>query len=466
LEIRLAQLLGKEARVWRDPKLCGNDVFAECLVQKLPQVAALVSVLSPRYVKSEWCQRELTEFIKAAEASGPLRVGDKLRVFKVVKTPVATDQHPPVLQHVLGYEFYTFDSASTRPRELSQTDAVDAQRLYWAKLDDLAHDIADLVESLEEDGAGASRKATNGHGAEKPTVYLAETSNDLREKRDIVRRDLLDRGCIVVPDRALPLVAAECESYIAEQLARSRLSVHLVGSNYGIVPEGSTESIVALQNELAVRRGEAGDFCRLVWIPPELETNCPRQRAFLDLIQNDPRIQTGADLLITPLEDFKNVLHVRLEPRKPVVASDQRDHAPALDGHQVLRVYLICDQRDLEDVAALEDYLFQQGCETILPAFQGDEAQLRRDHEENLAACDAALVYYGAGNDLWLRSTLRELQKVAGYGRAAPMRAKAIYIAPPDAVQKQRFRTHEALVLRGAAAFEPQAMAPFIAAMQ
>lgn len=29
LEIRLAQLLGRRSRIWRDPKLQGNDVFAD-----------------------------------------------------------------------------------------------------------------------------------------------------------------------------------------------------------------------------------------------------------------------------------------------------------------------------------------------------------------------------------------------------------------------------------------------------
>src|SRR5580765_1809768 len=59
LEIRLAQLLGKPPRIWRDPKLQGNDVFADKLVDRLPRAAVLVSVLSPRYIKSEWCLREL-----------------------------------------------------------------------------------------------------------------------------------------------------------------------------------------------------------------------------------------------------------------------------------------------------------------------------------------------------------------------------------------------------------------------
>ena len=48
LEVRLAQLLGRNPRIWRDPKLQGNDIFADRLVERLPGVAILVSVISPR----------------------------------------------------------------------------------------------------------------------------------------------------------------------------------------------------------------------------------------------------------------------------------------------------------------------------------------------------------------------------------------------------------------------------------
>ncbi len=149
LQVRLAQLLGKPPKIWRDPKLQGNDVFADKLVDRLPRVAVLVSVLSPRYVKSEWCLRELNEFFRVTEGA---RIADKLRVFKVVKTPILRDQTPPPLQPVLGYEFFTVDSQSGRERELefSQTLASpEEQRLYLLKLDDLAHDIASLLNILE-----------------------------------------------------------------------------------------------------------------------------------------------------------------------------------------------------------------------------------------------------------------------------------------------------------------------------
>ena len=69
LAIRVGQLLGKEPAIWRDPKLHGNDVFADTLLEQLERVAVLVSIVSPRYLKSEWTRRELEEFCRAAHQS-------------------------------------------------------------------------------------------------------------------------------------------------------------------------------------------------------------------------------------------------------------------------------------------------------------------------------------------------------------------------------------------------------------
>src|SRR5437016_197642 len=76
LEVRIGQLLGKEPHIWRDLKLQGNDFFAEILVEKLRRVASLISVVSPRYVRSEWARKELEEFWKAAEQQGGVHLGE------------------------------------------------------------------------------------------------------------------------------------------------------------------------------------------------------------------------------------------------------------------------------------------------------------------------------------------------------------------------------------------------------
>lgn len=468
LEIRLGQLLGKQPRIFRDPKLQGNDYFGDRLVGSLPKTAALVSVLSPRYVRSDWCLREVEEFCKASVGTGGLRVADKARVFKVVKTPVPLDQHPAALQELLGYEFYTVERETGRPRELNHQADPEMQRQYWTRLDDLAHDISELLSLLQSNLPFPAGGPHPPEAEAKGLIYLAETSFDLKEKRDAIKRELQGYGYAVLPDRPLPLFGPDCEAMVSEQLARCRMSVHLIGQNYGVVPEGSTTSLVAMQNELAVERsGQAsGDgFSRLIWLPPGLTGLAgidERQQRFIDHLQTDSRLQKGADLLETSIEDFKSALHQRLQP--PPAPSPRREAEAALDpGDGPARVYLICDQRDMDAVVPLEDHLFAQGCEVILPAFDGDEAQVRRDHEESLALCDAALLYYGAGSELWLRQKLRELQKAAACGRPGPIATRAVYVGPPESAQKGRFRTHEALVLQPPpGAFSPSALEVFL----
>jgi hypothetical protein len=151
LEIRLAQLLGRQPHVAMNPKLEGNDFRSDTHLDALRHAAALVSVVSPRYLRSEWASRELREFLSAAEKQGGVRVRDRLRVFKVMKTPVPFEKLPAELQSILGYEFYKVDPETGKVRELDEIFGPEAQREFWIRLDDLAHDIVTLLEELRPD---------------------------------------------------------------------------------------------------------------------------------------------------------------------------------------------------------------------------------------------------------------------------------------------------------------------------
>jgi len=467
LEVRVGQLLGKRPMIWRDPRPRDEEQIDEQRVANLPESSLLITVLSPRYLKSEWCHRELKEFLDSAQRTGGVTVDDRLRVLKVVKTPTPVERHPPEIQPLPAYEFFTLDPDSGRPRELDQIFGPEAQREYWARLDDLAHDVVDLLEKMHAANAPetaevrypefASGQVTRG------TIYLAQTTYDLKEEHDALRRDLQRHGYAIVPERPLPLLESELREEVAELLPRCRMSIHLVGRNYGMVPEGATHSVVELQNELAIERGDSGGFSRLIWIPAGLEVADERQRQLIERLRTDPRMQHGSDLLETPLEDLKTVVHQTLEP--PARAAETR--VAASDGEsEILRVYLICDQRDQEASGPLADLLFESGFEVTLPVFEGDEAEVREDHEENLRLCDAVLVYYGSANELWLRRKLREVQKSAGFGRDKVMRAKGIWIAAPVTPQKQRLRTREALVMSHPGALSVEALQPFLEALK
>jgi len=452
LEVRVGQLLGKPPHIWRDQKLQGNDVFADVLVERLRRVAALVSVVSPRYVRSEWGRKELAEFYKAAESQKAACGCNKARIFKVLKTPVALELHPPELQPLLGYEFFKVDPETGRVYELDEVFGPEAQRDFWLKLDDLAHDVCCVLEMLE----GPAEPKIE---AKEEFVYLAETTSDLKEQREAIRRDLQQHGYTVLPASPLPLVASETKSMVLEELTRCRMSIHLIGKNYSLVPEGGMESLQQIQNEAAIERGEKGEFSRLLWIPQGLQVDDERQGKFIEQLRMDPRMQKGTDLLETFLEDLRTVIQDRLaRPPEP----EPMAPAPVAEGGSVSQLYMIYDQRDADIAAPWADFLFDQKFEVMRPVFEGDEAEIREYHEENLRICDGALIFYGTGNECWLRRKLRELQKSAGYGRTKPMPAVAISLVTPKTPDKERFRTHEAVVIPQFDGFSPDPLQQFI----
>jgi hypothetical protein len=456
LEIRVGQLVGEKPKIWRDPKLQGNDYFADTLLERLPRVAALVSVLSPRYVHSEWCTRELKAFCSASEKSGGIRVADKSRIFKVVKTPVPREQYPDEIQPLLGYEFYVVDPQTGRPRELFQAHGPDVEQAFLAKLDDLAYDIAKLLELVRNGGGAVHPQASKG------TVYLAETSFDLRDERETIKRDLIHNGFEVLPDQPLPLFAADFEPLVRSQLARCTLSLHLIGHTYGVVPDGASRSLVALQQELAAERSAAGGLARLIWMAPDLQVEDERQREFVEYLQTSPAVHAQAELLQIPLEDLKTTIHRKLVPPPSPTTKTMRIYVG-----DVPRLYLICDQQDLEATRPVEDFIFNEGLEVVLPLFDQDEAQARVDHEESLSTCDAVLLFYGEAGEPWLRRKLRELQKSAALSREKPLLARGIYVAAPITPQKERFRTLEATVLQAPAGGElPAVLGSFLRAVK
>jgi hypothetical protein len=198
-------------------------------------------------------------------------------------------------------------------------------------------------------------------------------------------------------------------------------------------------------------------------MPPNLETEDERQRRVIEHFRADSRTLCGADLLETFFEDLRSVVHDRLGQIEKERRAAPNARPPA---KELLQVYMIYDRRDELHVAAWADSLFEKGLEVVRPVFEGDEAEIRDYHDENLRTCDAALIFYGAANECWLRRKLRELQKSAGYGRSKPAPLVGIALTAPRTGEKERFRTHEAMVIPQFEGFSPECLEPFMARLE
>jgi hypothetical protein len=207
-----------------------------------------------------------------------------------------------------------------------------------------------------------------------------------------------------------------------------------------------------LQVRLTAEQAGRSDLQRLIWMPGG-ETSDDRQRTFVLRVQEDPVLHQRAEII----EGNLNLLKKDLIPRLAPPEDRPKATAPAKSPAGAPKLYLICDPKDEAAVEALEDHLFAQGLEVLLPAFDGNDADAAALHQENLLTCNAVLVYYGRAPRAWVDIKLRELLKATGYGREAPIAVQAVYIAPPDDRRKDRFHSHQAAIIRQPGDFAPGA---------
>ena len=347
----IGQQLGEKVDIWRDDRLQGNDDFAGEISDKLPATAVMVSVFTPRYLKSTWCQRELQTFCEVAERSGGLYVGNKARVFRVVKTPPLdgrrdTASLPPALQKTTGYEYYSFDAAQSTYTELDPAYGETEEQEFLRKTRELAIHIAKLLHALEPQTAvpaPAAPAAAAATANPKPVVYLTECSRFHRANRERIATELAREGYVVLPEGPLPTDETELIAEVRALLARAQLSVHLIGPMYGVVPEGTSgKSIGIWQNELAAERAQQAErdgarFERVIWLEKGTVSAQPEQQRLIDTLHGDRQAQRGADLVTDDIEGFKSAIRAALErlerpPPAPPAAAAAAESAQSGEG--------------------------------------------------------------------------------------------------------------------------------------
>ncbi len=478
LEVQLGEAIGRDVTIWRDAQLSGNVHILEALRSKIQETAALITIISPGYVSSEWCMSELREFCALAERTYGLHLKEKSRIFVVVKIPPDGDKYPDVIANQLRYEFFTINGKTKRPEEFRPEPGGNRDHRYWNKLADLAWDLKEL---LLEMGAlprvvddttnffGSDAHAGNSQ-EKKTTIYLAETTEDLAEQRRQIKEELRLHGYKVLPERPLPYVLSAYSAEVKKNLAEAEASINLMGRTYGLIPDGAGDrSILRLQLDLADESAKArSGFKRLIWMPEGWEASDGKLGDLLGQVKQLADPHKGVEFLQTSLEEFKTLMHKRLTAKVSVNGFGSNGQPQ----HVVRRkVYLICDRRDIADAKPLINYLQKERrYEVVLPEFEEVEGEtpLAELHQQNLLECDGVIVYYGHGSSRWANAKKSDIEKHAGLekteesNRIRPLRAKAFYVTQPVDDLKDVFDTHTAHVIKHFEAFDPTLLDDFI----
>jgi len=431
--------------VWRDKRrLEGNELFDEQIEQQIDRSAILVTVLSQHYLSSAYCRKEFQAFGQRHLQKGDLHVDHLSRIVKVYRRAIERAELRqfielpaliPDVDRTVGYElFYEDENGIDRDVLLDPAKAV----LYWQRADDIARAIKRIISADSQPGSASSTAPLS--------VYLARTASDMKDTRELLERELEDRGYRVLPQEELP---EDNEGYIKAvqtDLQRSNLSVHLISSRYGSVPDGATKSGVVVQAELAIAQ-QSPPLRTLFWSPPEISADTlkdEQQRAFVARLDQTEFDRNRVEFVREPFEQFKSLVIERLRPTTtPAVA----DAAPGNNGKAM---YLVCDAMDRAGSKPLQEALTKLGFVVTRPSIEGTVEELLEENKANLVGCDVVVVVWGNTREAWVRSKLREIQQAPGWGRARGFAGKFIVVGPPESPIKLDFDVPpDVVVVRG-----------------
>lgn len=407
IKTRLAQMLGRSDAysLWMDHELSGHVPITSQIIGTLRQTATLVVVLSPGYIASNWCLREKSAFLGAI---GELR---RSSVFLVEREPVGENEWPEEFKELRGYRFWIRNREGKPPRILGSPKPDPCDREYYMQVDDLCSELVDELKHMRMAGTHAAPPfPAPSEPSSQTTVFLAQVTDDLETQRNNIRRFLGQLNVSVLPATWYLSDPTGFRNSVERDLAKCGLFVQLLSDVAGKKPPDLQQGYAALQLELA----KAAKKPILQWRRPSLdlsEVEDPDQRLLLE----------GETVRAEGIEEFK------AEIRKQVFMAP----IPSLARPLNTFVFVNMDTSDRPLAERVCRMLDGCGAGYSLPARTADPGENRRDMEQNLLDCDAAVVVYGIATANWVRSQLLEFRKIIAK-RERPLKTLAVFEAPPE----------------------------------
>jgi hypothetical protein len=384
-------------------KLLGHDI-----VNIFSKTAVFVTIISPEYINSKEYLSELEKIHELVYLKSDDTARNINRLFKVMTYPVDDELQPDFLRNELSYDFFEINRFSRKAKTFGINEEDETYNKFWSTLVDLAYDVYNSLLSQTSD------KKIDDPREEKKFIYLAETTIDQKDNRDILRRELHHLGYGILPLTQLPDDGDKLSSIIPSYLKRAVLSIHMMGAYYGEYVKNSKFSLIDLQNQLTksfIEKSEENDkLLRIIWIPNDLKPTDQRQSLYLKRLKRD-EAQEKTEIVEAPLEVFKSILNNKLEELNEPTKVTIKDK---------LKIYLLYENNERDNINKLineinkDNYIIKDNNSDI------NKSNLVTKHIENLVEADAVIIYKGDSDMEWLKSKIRDLIKAPGYGKTHP----------------------------------------------
>ncbi|MFY9261274.1 MAG: toll/interleukin-1 receptor domain-containing protein [Gallionella sp.] len=340
--------------LWMDFRLKGSDELTPAIEDQLVKTHALVILLSPGWLASEWCQRELKVFAQhLAHPAG--------RVFVVELDQIALKDKPPILHDLLTYRFWQKNDQD-RIKQLGYPVPLKEHEAYYDRLRDLSNDLATSLKAKQVAKPAVTTQTESTVQPAQATVYVAPVNDALYEQRASLISNLRQLGIA-----ALPLNNDWDEIKFAADAALCSHFVQLLdaGWSYGIPLK---------QHALAMATGKP----IVQWRETKLEFSAAREE--------QKSLLLGATVMATSLTEFTRHIQEKVFPKPP-------EPIPARDPEDKL-VFVHACPNDIVSAREVANELGSKGYTALLPIYQGTASDINQKIERNFKRCDVLLMLH------------------------------------------------------------------------
>lgn len=244
---------------------------------------------------------------------------------------------------------------------------------------------------------------------QRPSVYLAWTSSDLKEQREEMAIILQKAGFNVLPSTDCPADDEIFKQRVAEEMAKCTCSLHMLSGEYGRRFESNDEiSFPHYQFLEAKKKIDANDveFNSFIWLYPDAESIKPAQQNFIKHIRNNITRNMMFSNSQGPMQLVDDIRVVMMKQDVTVYDSKDTD------------IFFIFNQQDEVEAKIITDMLSLEYPVEIMNIMPDGEDQYREISTQQIPRSKLAVVYFKYAAD-WALPFIKQVWKQVG-GASSP----------------------------------------------
>lgn len=337
--------------LWQDFRLKGCDSITPEIEAQVKVVQIFIVFLSPGWIASEWCKKELRLFCEIHnDVQG--------RIFVVELDSLQRNEKPSAFYDLLGYPFW-IQNEHNKIRKLGFPEPQKTDLEYFNRLIDLASDVAQALSNFKPELTTLTQTFTP-----KATIYIAPVIDSMYDQRANVVSELKQYQIAVLPEK---------NELIADPVIELAKCVHFVQLL------GADSMMGVPQQQLTI--AEKVEKPVMQWRDPQLNITAD------SIYPEHKQLLEHKTVIAATLPDFIRMVREAVLPKEkpndivePNISSGQK------------MVFVHAGQEDYHHAQRITDFLHNKGYGFTLPHYEGTPERIRKTIERGFQFCSILLI--------------------------------------------------------------------------